>query len=74
MTFFINFFNNYLPPFLIIISILYLSHSLFLLIHHVDMKKQISMGLFMSMKCILIQININIEINNDELLKIIRKK
>jgi low temperature requirement protein LtrA len=26
-------FNNYLPPFLMIISILYLSHSLFLLIH-----------------------------------------
>jgi hypothetical protein len=33
MTSFINFFNNYLPPFLITISILYLSHSLFLLIH-----------------------------------------
>jgi hypothetical protein len=38
------------------------------------MKKQFNMLLFMSMKCILIEIKTDIDIYNDELLKTIRKK
>jgi hypothetical protein len=38
-----------------------------------DMKKQINMCVFMSMKCVLIKIKIDIDINNDELLKTIWK-
>jgi hypothetical protein len=38
-----------------------------------DMKKQINMCLFMFMKCILIYIKFDIDINNDELLKTIWK-
>jgi hypothetical protein len=38
-----------------------------------DMKKQIDMCLFMSMKSILIKIKIDIDINIDELLKTIKK-
>jgi hypothetical protein len=38
-----------------------------------DIKKQINMYLFMSMKCILIEMKFDIDINNDELLKPISK-
>jgi hypothetical protein len=38
-----------------------------------DMKKKINICIFMSMKYILIYIKSNIDINNDELLKTIRK-
>ncbi len=37
-----------------------------------DMKKQINMFIFMSMKFILIQFKFDIDIDNDELLKTIR--
>jgi hypothetical protein len=40
---------------------------------NMDMKKQINMCLFMSMKCILIYIKFDIDINNNEILKTIWK-
>jgi hypothetical protein len=78
-----NFPYNYLIPFLITTSLFpYLSVYCFKFYVHlgpespldnIDMKRQISMCLFMSMIFILIQIKFDIDINNDEILKTIWK-
>ncbi len=64
--------NNYIWPFLITTFILQLTHS-FSLFTRMDMKKQINICLFMSMKCILFIIKFDTDINNNELLKTIWK-
>jgi hypothetical protein len=65
-----NFLNNYLPPLLINTSILELPQY-FPLSINMDIKKQINMCVFISMKCILIEIKFDIDIHNDELFKTI---
>jgi hypothetical protein len=49
----------------------FITTSLFPLSTNMDMEKKIKMCLFMSMKCILIYLKLDIDINNDELLKAI---
>jgi hypothetical protein len=58
----LTFFNKYL-----------ITTSLFSLSTNMDIKEQINICLFMSMECILNYIKFDIDTNNDELVKTMRK-
>jgi hypothetical protein len=60
----LTFFNKYLH---------FITTSLFSLSTNIDIKEQINICLFMPMECILNYIKFDIDINNDELVKTMRK-
>jgi hypothetical protein len=60
----LTFFNKYLH---------FITTSLFSLSTNIDIKEQINICLFMPMECILNYIKFDIDTNNDELVKTMRK-